>query len=96
MYHTLDKHLAEAEFCGRRRMTVNISRWGNSLGIRLPKSVLEDSHLREGDRVDIVCEDGRIVLSKVHQLTLDELLEGMTPENGHPETFPTLEGNEAW
>ena len=29
-------------------MTATISRWGNSLGIRLPKSALQDGHLREG------------------------------------------------
>ena len=30
-------------------MAVTVSRWGNSLGIRLPKETLERAHLREGD-----------------------------------------------
>jgi len=77
-------------------VTVTISRWGNSLGVRLPKATLEDAHLQEGDRVDVVCRNGQLVITKSNRLTLEELLVGMTPEDGHEETFSTLVGNEVW
>lgn len=34
-------------------MTVTISRWGNSLAVRLPKGALEAAGLREGDVLEI-------------------------------------------
>ncbi|MGO4439571.1 AbrB/MazE/SpoVT family DNA-binding domain-containing protein [Rhizobium sp. RAF56] len=40
-------------------MKATVSRWGNSIAIRLPKSVTEAMHLREGDVVDISVDNGR-------------------------------------
>ena len=38
-------------------MYVNIARWGNSQGLRIPKSILESMNLRENDRVELTCEN---------------------------------------
>lgn len=32
---------------------MQVSKWGNSLAVRLPASVVEALHLREGDDIDI-------------------------------------------
>lgn len=77
-------------------MTATISRWGNSLGIRIPKAALEEAHLTEGDRVTVVCQDGNLVLIKATRQSLDELVGLITDENRHGEAFPTLEGRERW
>ena len=34
-------------------MDVTVSKWGNSLGIRIPKSVSQDLHLREGSAISL-------------------------------------------
>lgn len=54
-------------------MYTTIQRWGNSQAIRLPKAVLEKAGLRANDRVEIVAENGylMVVPSKKH-LTLRE------------------------
>ena len=39
---------------------MQVSKWGNSLAIRLPASVVEALQLREGDEVEVVIEDERI------------------------------------
>ena len=62
-------------------MQVQISRWGNSLGIRVPKDVAAKLGLSEGSRVDVSVEGDRIVISTKRPVyTLDELLVGMTPK----------------
>ena len=64
---------------------VQIARWGNSLGVRIPRDVAARVGLTEGARVDIEATgDGRIVICRSHRrFTLDELLAGMTPEREH-------------
>ena len=64
---------------------VQIARWGNSLGVRVPRDVAARAGLSEGARVDIeALGDGRIVISRSHRrFTLDELLAEMTPEREH-------------
>ncbi len=65
-------------------MQARITRWGNSLGIRIPKELALRIGLKEGARVDLTAKGGQIVISAVRPLyTLDELLVGMTPEAVH-------------
>ena len=33
---------------------MQVSRWGNSLAVRLPKKLVDDMRLVEGDKIDIV------------------------------------------
>ena len=47
------------------RNTMQVSRWGNSLAVRLPKVVVEDLGLRPGDQLEIVAADaGRMVIAR--------------------------------
>ena len=39
------------------RNTMQVSRWGNSLAVRLPKAVVEDLGLKPGDTLEIVSAD---------------------------------------
>jgi len=39
---------------------MQVSKWGNSLAIRLPASVVEALELREGDDIEVVIEDERV------------------------------------
>jgi antitoxin MazE len=68
-------------------MRARISRWGNSLAVRLPRSVTESVGATEGTEVDIRGAAGRIVLRTVPRAyTLAELLGGVTPRNVHAKT----------
>ncbi len=64
---------------------VQVSKWGNSLGVRVPRDVAARAGLTEGTRVDIEAkEDGRIVITRSRRrFTLDELLAGMSPDREH-------------
>ncbi len=38
---------------------MQISKWGNSLGVRLPKAFIEELHLEAGDELILVQNDNR-------------------------------------
>ena len=62
--------------------TKKVTKWGNSKGILIPQTVLDNLNLSEGSEVEFILEDGKIILrNKANQLDipnydLDELLEG--------------------
>lgn len=65
-------------------MQVLISRWGNSLGVRVPKELAIRAGLSEGTRVEMTLEGDRLVMSAARPVyALSELLAGMTPEAMH-------------
>lgn len=43
---------------------MRVSKWGNSLAIRLPASVVEALGLREGDEIEVLIEDERMLRVK--------------------------------
>ena len=49
-------------------MLAKIQKWGNSQGIRIPKSILSSAAFEENEEVEILALDGRIVIehSKRH------------------------------
>lgn len=83
---------------GEARRGVILSRWGNSLALRLQRGVIEEAGLQEGDRLEVTVEAGRIVLSPARpQYRLDDLLGKITPENIHDEIdWGSGRGKEAW
>lgn len=65
-------------------MQVQVTKWGNSLGIRVPKEVATRVGLSEGSRVEVTADGDRIIISAERPVyTLDELLVGMTPDAMH-------------
>jgi antitoxin MazE len=65
-------------------MKVQVTRWGNSLGVRIPKDIAGRAGIAEGSRVEIEMEDDRIVISLARpRYNLEELLRGMTPDAMH-------------
>lgn len=64
---------------------VRVAKWGNSLGVRVPRDVAARVGLTEGARVDIEASaDNSIVITRSRRrFTLEELLAGMTPERQH-------------
>jgi antitoxin MazE len=79
-------------------MVTTIQRWGNSLGVRIPKPFAVQAGLSENSEVDISVEDGRIVVSPaVKEWKLDDLLARIIPRNAHKEiSWGDKAGAEAW
>ncbi len=62
-----------------------VQKWGNSLGIRIPRPLAEETRLGAGSTVEISVEEGRLVIaaSRDRTLTLRELLSKVTESNLH-------------
>ena len=78
---------------------MKLSRWGNSLAVRIPSPIAEEAELREGASVDIqAAGDGGLRLTPLRDApTIDELVAGITDENRHDEAdWGSPIGDEAW
>ena len=76
---------------------VTISKWGNSLAIRLPKEALDRARVREGDTFDVEARSGEVVLRARGVTTLKKMVAQITPENLHPELLAgEPAGSEIW
>ena len=80
-------------------MLAKAQKWGNSLAVRLPKTVAEECGIEADSPVEILREDNLIIIKPVRKkgLSLDSLLAGVTKDNIHSEV-PTGKpaGKEIW
>jgi antitoxin MazE len=83
---------------GTGKARVQVVKWGTSQAVRLPKDVLQQAHLREGDELTVRVEQGRIALeSTALEITLKKLVAGVTPQNRHSEQdWGKRVGKEVW
>ena len=80
-------------------MQTKVQKWGNSLGVRIPRPLADQVRIGEGSVVDIEEKNGEIVIKLVApaEHTLDELVAGITEENRHGETETGAPvGREVW
>jgi len=64
-------------------MEAHLTRWGASLGLRIPKNPAGRYRLVEEMRIALEAEEDRIVTSMPGRHPLARLLAGMTPEAMH-------------
>jgi antitoxin MazE len=80
-------------------MKTRIQKWGNSLGLRIPRSFAAEAQVTEGSTVDITLENGCLQVRplRVRKYRLRDLLKGIRQSNLHPETSTgDAVGREAW
>lgn len=80
-------------------MKVKVSKWGNSLGLRLPLNLVK-TNIIEGSILDIKFENGVLIATPIKEKNddkLEKLLYGITPENyGEEIDFGASVGKEIW
>ena len=88
-------------------MFATVQKWGNSNGLRLPKSLLDALGIRENDRVELIQANDSITIRKVSALkhkTLEERLidfygkpiEGIERIDIAEHDWGKQEGREVW
>ena len=81
------------------RMHTKIQKWGNSLGLRIPRAFATEAKVEEGSLVDVSIENGCLQIRPVRprRYLLEELLERVSRQNLHAE-IPSggSVGREAW
>ena len=78
-------------------MEAVIKKWGNSLGVRIPKHIAMGLSLRDGSSVDINNKGEEIIIKPIKKTKLSEMLSLIDEQNLHDEV-DTGEpvGNEIW
>ncbi len=68
-------------------MKAQMVKWGNSLAVRIPKPVIEQAKLKEGDSLEIEsAAEGQVELRRTTKVpTLAQLVSQITPENRYSE-----------
>ena len=63
-------------------MITKIQKWGNSLGLRIPKGVARGARVREGTTVTLAVSNGRLVVAPLETrgYALEALLAGVTAQ----------------
>lgn len=64
-------------------METKVARWGNSLGLRLPKVLAEELAIEEGTAVELTAVEGSLVVRPVREgrYELEELLSEVREDN---------------
>jgi antitoxin MazE len=78
-------------------MRATISRWGNSLALRIPKSAIDAAGLHEGDVVDVQEDGGVLRIARTRRIDIDEMIESLDPATIHAEVnWGPPVGREVW
>jgi antitoxin MazE len=80
-------------------MRVTIRKWGSSAAVRLPASLIQSTHLKLDEVVEVREDRGRIVIERVRpgKYELSDLLKAITNKNQHRAIdFGPAVGGEIW
>jgi antitoxin MazE len=80
-------------------MNATVQKWGNSLALRIPRSLAKDAHLHQGTMVELAVVEGGVLLKpkKRRKVGLAQMLKGITAKNLHEETkWGAPVGKELW
>ena len=82
-------------------MLSKIQKWGNSQGVRIPLKLLENSQIKLGEEIEIVAQDGKIIIQATHKIhgkyAIDNLIAEMPSDYKVEEVdWNDKQGNEEW
>lgn len=80
-------------------MRVKVQKWGNSLALRIPKYLAEQTSIKTGTTIDLILDDGKLVINPVAEKEYDLklLLSEVKETNLHREYLcDKTKGREIW
>lgn len=80
-------------------MNATVQKWGNSLALRIPKSLAKDVDIHQGSVVELEVVEGEMVVKpkKTRKLSLASMLRDVNESNLHSECeWSSVTGKEAW
>lgn len=80
---------------------VHITKWGNSLGFRIPRGIADSLDIRVGDTLELAPADGGLLLKKAShrgkRYALTDILDSFASSSIHTEVdFGNPQGEEVW
>lgn len=80
-------------------MITKLQKWGNSQGVRIPKEILNEISINEGDNVDVSTNGDSIIIRRIYKplkkYSLDELLKNSDSKLSE-ENWGEPVGKEEW
>ena len=80
-------------------MEIRLQKWGNSLGIRIPSTILKSLDLKSNDKINLDLDDDRIIITKSKKSKIS-LKERFNEYNGDKLTkefnWDDARGREIW
>lgn len=78
-------------------MKTQLSKWGNSLAVSIPKAIVDRARLSEGDPLTVESRQGIILIQPKRRYCLRDLISKITAKNRHDETeWGVPVGKEIW
>lgn len=80
-------------------MEAKLQKWGNSLGIRIPRNIIKSLNLKTNDILELHEEDNRIIMSKSKskKISLKKRFEEYSGKNITGDfTWDEARGEEIW
>ncbi|NLO20049.1 MAG: AbrB/MazE/SpoVT family DNA-binding domain-containing protein [Ignavibacteria bacterium] len=80
-------------------MEIQVRKWGNSLGIRIPQAIANQINIQDGSKINLVLKSNKIELSPAapEEYKLNDLIELITEASLHNEiTTGEPRGREIW
>ena len=80
---------------------VQIAKWGNSLGLRIPRGIADSLDIQVGDTLELAPAEGGLLLKKTlrrgKRYVLADILDSFACSSTHPKVdFGKPQGEEAW
>ena len=80
---------------------VHVTKWGNSLGFRIPRGVADSLNIQVGDILELTPAEDGLLVKKVRpegkRYALADILHSFCPSSEHPEVdFGKAQGEEIW
>lgn len=73
-----------------------IQKWGNSLGLRIPKQLAKRLKLHQGSAITLEIDHNRLII-QAPECNLEDMLKEITPHNQHHLLLDDEQiGNEEW
>lgn len=77
-------------------MQAIVQKWGNSLGFRIPSLWAKDNNVKNGSKVEVIAEKGKMVILP-QKKSLDDMMAMVNDDNIHSEISTGYAvGKEEW
>ena len=76
-------------------MEIELRKWGNSIGLRIPSKVAQSWGIDENSVVELIEEGDKLIISKKQAVpSLDEMLDSIPEEFEYPDDVADFVGSE--
>ncbi len=66
-------------------MEIELRKWGNSIGLRIPRKIAQSMGLDESSTIELIQSGETLIIKKKEAIDLDELIASMPNDFEYPE-----------